>query len=230
MNIQNTSVLAFISLGLISCGGSSGQKQADVSVNPTQPPVTTPAGLTLEELVAQFSASGLTIQRQIVANISVGSGDEITEQAFDFLSENANGANVCVNYLGQNVDSVVASYFTFSDKGCGIGLNVGGKSDISKVISDVSSYVSRAFISSQVAGKYDIFKGATSVSFKLNNGDILNCNDSVTVSSALVSAIYNADTGMIDVSVDSGVFADESFEGEKFSVSGVFQGSCRLNC
>jgi hypothetical protein len=215
----NTGVVTLTVTALISCGGSG--SGSDSSSAPAPAPVVEPVGLTLEQVVSEFNASGaLNLSESVSGNISYGSGNDLVSKNFSFSVENAYGAKVCVSYSGQDSDVVQSNIFKFSDLGCGYELSLGGKADLNIVLNDFNEYSAKASINSQSVGRYDIYTGSEVESvFKIKNGEVLTCSDSVSGTDSYVVSRLDAVSGDTSVSVLPGVYADESFAGESFSVS-----------
>jgi hypothetical protein len=220
-NLKTTLVTSILASGLAACGGSTPSK-APVTP-PVQPPVVVVpvAGLTLEEVVSKFESGGaLNLSKDVSGNVSYGSGNDISNKDFSFSVENSNGAKVCVNYSGQDSTDLSSDNFKFNDLSCGTELSVGGKADFDVALNNFNGYLAKTTINSPTVGSYDIYNGSETDSvFKINNGEVLTCTDSVSGSDSYVVSSFDSDSNSTLVSVMPGVFADESFAGESFSVS-----------
>ncbi len=218
-NLKNTLIKTIAAAGvagtLSACGGSS-SKPVPIVEPPVEPPVV--VGKTLEEVVDTFNTSGgLNLTRDVSGKTSWTSGADVIDNAFSFSVENSNGSKVCVAYAGQDDNSDSSRDFTFNSIGCDKELVVGGKADFDNVMSNFNGYSAGAFVSAPAAGSYDIYDGSE-VSVKFNNSDVSVCTDSVTGSSDNVYTSYDTDSGMTNISVVPGVYADETFAGEEFTI------------
>jgi hypothetical protein len=218
-NLKKTLVTSILASGLAACSGQ-GSKPAPVVEPPVQPPVVEPAGLTLEQVVSRFNTDGgLNLTEINSVNSSFDSGANVSENFFNFSVENTNGSKVCVAYTAQDNDSNETKNFTFNDTGCDKALIVGGKADFDNVISNFDGYSAGAVIEAPVNNNlYDIFSGSEDISFKLKNGTVDVCTDSVTGTSDYIYTGLDND-GNSTISVSSGIYENEVSEGEKFSVS-----------